>query len=94
MKTIYLFISFVLSISFAGIGIEDYNTGAILLGLFFAVVTVLLVFLHAKHDILNAKNIEHAPRPDSSKTRIETQSAHDFLNTLKVSQTRFQQNKD
>jgi hypothetical protein len=57
MKTVYLFISFVLSVSFAGIGIEDYNTGAILLGLFFAVVTVLLVFLHAKHDVSNEKDI-------------------------------------
>lgn len=59
MKTVYFFLCFVLSVSFAGIGIEDYNNGAILLGLFFAVVTVLLVFLHAKHDVLNAKNIEH-----------------------------------
>jgi hypothetical protein len=56
MKTVYLFISFVLSVSFAGIGIEDYNNGAMVCGLFFAVLTVILVFAHSRNEVLNLKD--------------------------------------
>jgi hypothetical protein len=63
MKNIISFISFVSAVTLAGIGCSEDSflssgskTLALVVGLFFAVITVVLVLAESKNDILTSKN--------------------------------------
>lgn len=58
MKTVSLFILFVVSVTLAGIGIEDHNTIAFAIGIVCVALSILIMFYDIQNETSKTKTDE------------------------------------